>query len=141
MQHSIDSTLAQPRFFGLVLSSLGTLALLLSAIGVFGVLSYTVRQRTREIGIRVALGATRSSVMFMVLRQAFRLLALGTVIGVIGALASGRLLAGVLYGVGPADPFALAVAVSVLGVVAMAAAMGPARHATRVDPMVALRDE
>jgi putative ABC transport system permease protein len=141
LQRAVSATLAQPRFFSLVLSAFGAVALLLSAIGVFGVLSYSVRQRTREIGIRMALGATRRDVLLLVLRQALVLLSIGAAVGVAGALGSGRLLAGVLYGVGPADPLALSAAVIVLGAVALAAAMLPARRATRVDPVVALRYE
>ena len=141
LEQAVNDTLAQPRFFTLVLSAFGAVALLLAAIGVFGVLSYTVRQRTREIGIRMALGATRRDVLVMVMRQAMVLLALGAIIGVAGALTAGRLLAGVLYGVGPADPIALSAAVVVLGAVALAAALVPARRATKVDPMVALHYE
>ena len=137
----VHETLAQPRFFAIVLGVFGALALLLAATGVFAVLSFTVRQRTREIGIRMALGANRLDVLGGVMKKALALLALGAGVGMVGALALGRLLARLLYGVSPTDPVALAAAVFMLCAVGMLAALIPARRATKVDPMVALRYE
>jgi predicted permease len=141
LEQTVNDTLAQPRFFTVVLAAFGGLALLLAAIGVFGVLSYSVRQRTREIGVRMALGASRGDVLLLILRQTFVLVGVGALIGLGAAILSGRLMTSVLYDVSPADPAALSAAVAVLFGVALAAALIPARRATRVDPMVALRYE
>jgi putative ABC transport system permease protein len=141
LEKQVQDTLAQPRFFTIVLSAFGAVALLLAALGVFGVISYNVRQRTHEIGIRMALGASRGAVLAMVLRHAATLLALGACFGILGALLSGRLIAGLLYGVGAADPSALLASIVVLGAVAFVAAVIPAARATRIDPLVALRYE
>jgi putative ABC transport system permease protein len=137
----VHETEAQPRFFTTILSAFGGVALLLAALGIFGVISYNVRERTREIGIRMAVGAVRGDVLRMVLRQAATLLGIGIAIGLAGALVSARFLAGLLYGVGAADPVSLLAAILVLGAVALAAASIPAWRATRVDPMIALRYE
>jgi predicted permease len=141
LERQVQQTLAQPRFFTIVLSAFGAVALLLAALGVFGVISYNVRQRTHEIGIRMALGASRAEVLAMVVRHAARLLAFGAAFGLIGALFSGRLLHGFVYGVSAADPAALLASFVVLGLVALAAAMIPAARAACIHPMVALRDE
>ena len=141
LQQAMQETVAQPRFFTTVLSAFGAVALLLAALGIFGVISYNVRQRTREIGIRMALGASRGDVLAMVLAKAAALLGIGVAIGMAGALGSGRLLSGLLFGVGAADPQALLSSVAVLAAVALSAALLPALRATRVDPMVALRYE
>jgi putative ABC transport system permease protein len=141
LDHQVYLTLAQPRFFTIVLSAFGAMALLLAALGVFGVISYNVRQRTHEIGIRMALGASRGGVLGMVVRRAALLLALGATLGVIGSLICGRLLSGLLYNVKVADPLALLASVAVLGAVALTAATIPAVRAARIEPMVALRDE
>jgi predicted permease len=138
LEEMVHETQSQPRFFTSVLSSFGVVALLLAALGIFGVTSYNVRERTREIGIRMALGAVRSDVLRMVLRQATILLGLGIAIGLGGAVISARLLSGLLYGTGGSDPVAMASAVIVLSATTLFAALVPARHATRVDPVVAL---
>jgi len=122
-------------------SLFGGLGLLLSAIGLYGVLSYTVTQRTAELGIRVALGAARRDLLALVVRQGLRVTAIGLAVGLVGALIAGRALAALLYGVSPHDPVVLVTVASVLLVVAGVASYLPALRATRVDPMAALRSE
>ena len=141
LQQEVQDTVAQPRFFTIVLSTFGALALLLAVLGIFGVISYSVRQRTREIGIRMALGASKSDVIGMVLRRAAKLLAIGACIGIAGALLSGRLLSGLLFGVQATDPLAIAGAVALLSASALLAAAVPALRATRIEPVTALRYE
>jgi predicted permease len=122
-------------------SLFGGLGLLLSAVGLYGVLSYMVSQRTSELGIRVALGAARRDLLALVVAQGLRVTAIGVVIGVVGSLVAGKALASLLYGVSPHDPAVLALVTAVLVVVATLASYFPALRATRVDPMVALRYE
>ena len=124
-----------------MLGVFGAMALLLSAIGIFGVLSYHVGQRTREIGVRVALGAGRREVVGMVVGRAFRLVGFGLAIGLVLALGAGQLLRSQLIGVGPRDPLTYLGIALLLAVVAFGAAWLPARRAARIDPMVALRYE
>jgi len=137
----LHETVSQPRFLSAVLSAFGATALILASLGVFGVISYNVRQRTREIGVRMALGADRQAVLQMILRGAMLRIGIGLAAGLILAMLSGRLISGVLYGVSPLDPLALATAVSILALVAFIAAVMPARRATLLDPVVALRYE
>jgi putative ABC transport system permease protein len=120
---------------------LGGLALFLSAIGLYGVVSYTMVQRTREIGIRMALGAQRRDALRLVLGEAVRLTVIGLVVGVAGAIATTPLLAKMLYGVHPRDPITFAAVAVLMTAVALAASYFPARRATKVDPLVALRHE
>jgi ABC-type antimicrobial peptide transport system permease subunit len=141
LQQEVQDTVAQPRFFTIVLSTFGAVALLLAVLGIFGVISYTVRQRTREIGIRMALGASKRDVIGMVLRRAAKLLAIGACIGIAGALLSGRLISGLLFGVQATDPLAIAGAVALLSASALLAAAVPALRATRIEPVTALRYE
>jgi ABC-type antimicrobial peptide transport system permease subunit len=122
-------------------ASFGAVALLLAAIGLYGVVSYTMSQRTREIGIRMALGAAQSDVMGMVLRQGFARVGIGLAFGVAGSAAASQLLGKFLYGLSPADPVAWIGVSLVLSAVALAASWLPARRASRVDPVVALRYE
>ena len=122
-------------------SLFGGLGLLLSAIGLYGVLSYLVSQRTSELGVRVALGAARGDLLRLVVGQGLRVTAVGVVVGVAGALVAGRALASLLYGVSPHDPVVLGLVAGALIVVAAVASYLPALRATRVDPMVALRSE
>jgi putative ABC transport system permease protein len=123
------------------LSLFALLAMALAALGIYGVLSYAVVRRTREIGICMALGATRPSVLWMVVRQGMTLVGVGLVLGLGAACALTRLLRGMLYGVSPLDPLSLAAGALLLGLVAFLACYLPARRATRVDPVVALRYE
>ena len=141
MDANIGNSLGQRRFAMMLLGLFAAMAMVLASIGIYGVMSYSVTQRAHEIGIRMALGAARRSVLAMVMRQGLVLVALGIVIGVAGALGLTRLIASQLYGVQPSDPttFVL-VAVTLVGVAALATFV-PAMRATRVDPVVALRDE
>jgi putative ABC transport system permease protein len=126
--------------FGWMFSLFGGIALLLAAIGVYGVLSYSVAQRTQEIGVRMALGATASDVRRLVLGEGLRLAVTGAAIGSLGAIAAGRVLRGLLFGVQPLDPVALVGAAVLLALVAALACELPARRAMRLDPLVVLRD-
>ena len=129
------------QFMTMLLSGFAVLALLLALIGLYGVISYSMVQRTHEIGIRMALGATRSQVLKIVIGQGARLAAIGVVIGLAGAFAVARFLSNLLYGVQPNDPLTYIAVSMVLALVAMLASYLPARRAMRVDPMVALRYE
>jgi ABC-type antimicrobial peptide transport system permease subunit len=122
-------------------SFFGVLALILASIGLYGVMSYAVAQRTSEIGIRMALGASARRVLGMVLQQSILVVGIGAVTGIALAQASTRLLANFLYGLAPTDPITIASATFLLLAVALLAAWLPARRATRVDPMTALRYE
>jgi predicted permease len=141
MQGVIANSLAGTRLYLWLIGWFAGLALLLAASGVYGVISYVVAARTQEFGIRLALGAEVSQILLFVLRHGGWLVACGLVIGVAGTLAAGRLLQSLLSGVNPADPAMLAAAASLLAAVALAACLGPARRATRVDPMIALKYE
>jgi putative ABC transport system permease protein len=141
MDQRITSSLSQTRFSTLLLSVFGGIALLLAAIGVYGIISYGVTQRAQEIGIRIALGAQARDVLTMVMRHAAVLAGLGLVVGLAGALVLTRLLAGLLFRVSPTDPPTFATGMVVLTFVAVLAAALPALRAARVDPVVALRSE
>jgi predicted permease len=136
-----DESLSQERLVATLASWFGVFALLLASIGLYGVLAYGVTSRTNEIGLRLALGAERGGVIWMVLREALLLVALGVTIGVPAALALGRMVSSLLYGLKPADPLTSSGAVIILFAVAGVASYFPARRASRVDPMVALRYE
>jgi putative ABC transport system permease protein len=136
-----DGSLALQRMAATLLGGFGVVALLLAALGIYGVLAYSVSRRTREIGVRMALGAQVADVLRMVLRQGFGLTLIGLVIGLLGAFAATRLLRGFLYEVQPLDPITFVVVSATLVLVAAGACWLPARRATRVDPMVALRTE
>ena len=114
---------------------------MLAAIGLYGVFNYIVSQRTQEMGIRMALGAGRREILELVLGQALRVTGWGLVLGTLGALAVGRAFASLLYGVKPYDPVVLSLVMVILGGVAAVASYLPARRATKVDPMIALRAE
>ena len=137
----ISRSLARPRFNALLLSIFAGTALLLTAIGIYGVMAYSVAQRTSEIGIRIALGAGKGSIFRLVVGQAMTLVGISLVVGLAGAFAATRLLSSLLFGVGASDPFTFIAIVLLVSVVAFIAAWLPARRATRVDPIIALRAE
>jgi ABC-type antimicrobial peptide transport system permease subunit len=122
-------------------SFFGVLALLLACVGLYGVMSYTVSGKTQEIGLRMALGAQRPTVLWMVLRDVMKVVLAGVLVGVPAALAASQLLRAMLFGLNPSDPLSLGLVILLLGVVALLAGMIPARRASKVDPMVALRYE
>jgi putative ABC transport system permease protein len=137
----VSDSVARYRFSMLLLTVFGALALIIAAVGVYGVMAYAVSQRTRELGIRLALGASRSSVRYLVLGRGLGMAALGIGIGLAGALALTRLLVSQLFGVSPTDPEVLAAAAATLAAVSAVACFIPAFRATRVDPVIALRSE
>jgi ABC-type antimicrobial peptide transport system permease subunit len=137
----VSEATARQNFSMTLLSVFAGIALLLAAIGIYGMLSYAVQQRCQEIGIRMALGAQAKDVLGMVVKQGMTLAGLGIVIGLAGALALSRLLTALLFGVKPNDPLTFAVIGGLLALIALLACWFPARRATRVDPLVALRYE
>jgi putative ABC transport system permease protein len=137
----LSRALARPRFNAMLLSIFAGTALLLTAIGIYGVMAYSVSQRTNEIGIRIALGAGKGSIFRLVVGQAMTLVAISLVVGIAGALVATRFLNSLLYGVGASDPRTFVSILFVVSTVAFLAAWLPARRATRVDPIVALRAE
>jgi ABC-type antimicrobial peptide transport system permease subunit len=141
MQQKISGTLARSHFDTFLLSIFAATALLLSSVGIYGVLSYTVAQRTRDIGIRMALGASQAQVMRDVLGHGLRLTTLGLMFGLAGALAVTRALSSLLYGVGSTDAITFVAVSLVLTAVALMASYLPSRRAMRIDPLVALRYE
>jgi len=141
LEDYVASTLAERQFTLALLALFGLLALTLAAVGIYGVVSYLVNQRTREVGIRIALGAARADVLGMILREGLGLVGIGLAVGFIASLGLTRLLLALLFEVRPADlPTAAGVA-ALLAAVTLFACYLPARRASRVDPMIALRHE
>jgi ABC-type antimicrobial peptide transport system permease subunit len=141
MDDIIDLDVADRHQQMLLLGGFASLALILASVGLYGVLSYAVTQRSRELGLRIALGASAGSVMRMVVGRGLALTATGLAIGLGFAWIGARALSALLYGVTAGDPATFAAVVGVLGTIALAACYLPARRASRVDPMVVLRDE
>ena len=141
MQTLIGKGLAQPRFNMVLLAVFAAVAMVLAGIGIYGVIAYSVAQRTREIGIRMALGAQRSDMLQMVLRQSLSVVLIGLALGLVAAFAATRLLGSLLYGVGANDIFTYVSVLLLLGATALLASYIPARRAMKVDPVIALRTE
>jgi putative ABC transport system permease protein len=141
MEHVFSDSASEARFQLILLLIFAGIAVLLAMIGVYGVVSYSVMQRTQEIGVRIAMGADTRQIARLVLREALGLAGLAVAIGLAGAIALTRLMESVLYQTAPNDPATLAIAAAAILVVAAAAALIPARRATQVDPLVALRYE
>ena len=141
MDRVVADATSQPRFEMLLFGLFAAVALLLAAVGIYGVMNYSVSRRTREIGIRISLGASRAAVLRMVVQQGMMQALAGTAAGVVGALLLAKLMTGMLYGVRPNDPITFGGVLVVLGLVALLASCVPARKATRIEPTVALRSE
>ena len=141
MQEVISRSTYNTRFQALLLGVFAVLALALSAVGIYGVMSYLVERRTREIGIRMTLGARPVDVLRLILGEGMKLTVMGLAIGLVGALALTRLLSSLLFGVSERDPYTFAAVALLLGAVALLACWIPARRAMRVDPMSAIRYE
>lgn len=141
MEENISASVSEPRFRATLLAIFAGAALVLAVVGLYGLMVYTVNQRLHEIGIRIALGADRGDVLRMVIAQGLKLAISGVMVGVLSSLALGRILSGFLYGVSPTDPMTIVGVAVLLTLVALLASYLPARRATRVDPMVALRYE
>jgi ABC-type antimicrobial peptide transport system permease subunit len=141
MDQIVSESLGSDRFKAILYGTFASLALLLAAIGIYGVMAFGVAQRTHEIGLRMALGAGREKVAFLILKEGMALALAGLVLGLIGALFVGRMMKTMLYGVGTVDATAFAGVALVLLISAMLASYIPARRAAKVDPMVALRYE
>jgi putative ABC transport system permease protein len=141
MTHVVGEATAQPRFNALLLASFAAIALCIAAVGIYGVMSYVVSRRTREIGIRMALGAKETQIVGLVVRQGVLTAAAGALAGLAGALLLRRVMASLLYGIGPADPLTFTLVPIVLTAVAATASWVPARRALAMNPVAALRDE
>jgi putative ABC transport system permease protein len=141
MQDRMTDSMARQRFSMIMLGAFAAFALILAAVGVYGVMSYLVTQGTHDIGVRMALGAQRSSIVRMIVRHGAELTGLGIAAGLAGAVLLTRVMATLLFGVSATDPMTFVAVPLLLAVIAVLASYLPARRATRVDPVVALREE
>jgi putative ABC transport system permease protein len=141
MEQVVEESMAGDRFTTILFGSFAVVALLLAALGIYGVMSFVVAQQTHEIGLRMALGAGRGRVLWDVLRDGMSTALVGAVVGCAGAYAVGRAMRGLVYGVGVVDPTAFTIVTATLLAAAFLACLLPARRAAGVDPMVALREE
>jgi hypothetical protein len=139
MEQVLRSLTTRPRFYAALLSTFGAIAAFIAVIGLYGVLSYVVSQRTKELGIRMALGAQRGAVLKLVMRQGAVIVGVGVVLGVAGAAALTRYLEAMLFGLGALDPVTFVAVPAAFAIVALVAAYLPARRATAIDPLAALR--
>ena len=137
----LTASVARPRYLMTLLGVFATVALIVAAVGIYGVMSYFVSQRTRDIGVRIALGGPPTSVVRMVVARGLRLAVVGTVVGIAASFAVTRFIASMLFGVNPRDPLTFVAIIGALGAVTVAACFLPARRAARVDPVVALRED
>jgi predicted permease len=141
IEQQVEMSLVRERMLALLATFFAALALILACIGLYGVMTYRVARRTREIGIRIAVGARQRTVVWMMVRETLLLVTVGAALGTLGSLAANRYIAAQLFGVTPRDPVAIVIALSVLGIVTMVAGYVPARRASRIDPVKALRAE
>ena len=141
LSEKVEESAGSTRAYARLLSALAAVALLLCAVGIAGVIGFSVAQRTREIGVRIALGAARGDVLRLVVGESVRLAGAGLAAGLVGAFFLSRLLRGALFGIAPTDPGTFVVVACLVGATALAAAYVPARRAANVDPMIALREE
>ena len=141
MEEVVADTANQPRFTAIVMTFFASAAFVLAAVGLYGILAYSVQQRTREIGVRVALGAGRREIFRLIVGNGMALALVGVILGVPAALGATKLMSGALMGVTTTDPLTYVAVVAILAASAFLASYLPARRATRVDPLVALRTE
>ena len=141
LESQLDRILLTERLIAMLSEGFGALATLLASTGLYGVMAFVVALRTKEIGVRMALGAERSSVVWLVMREVLLLLGIGLALGIPAALALGRFISAQLYGVKANDPWVAVIAVILLSLIAAMAGLIPARRASRIDPLLALRYE